>query len=112
MPCSCGTRPPASYAQFSTARKPAPYPILGSYPPMPPRSAMNESPAPTENRFDWADPLPLDESLSEDERMVRDSAHAYCQEKLFSRILEANRHEHFDHEIMNEMGALGFLGST
>ena len=73
---------------------------------------MNESPAPTENRFDWADPLLLDESLSEDERMVRDSAHAYCQEKLFPRILEANRHEHFDHEIMNEMGALGFLGST
>jgi glutaryl-CoA dehydrogenase len=79
---------------------------------MPPRSAMNEGPAPTENRFDWADPLLLDESLSEDERMVRDSAHAYCQEKLFPRILEANRHEHFDRGIMNEMGALGFLGST
>jgi glutaryl-CoA dehydrogenase len=79
---------------------------------MPPRSAMNESPAPTENRFDWADPLLLDESLSEDERMVRDAAHAYCQEKLFPRVLEANRHEHFDREIMNEMGALGFLGST
>jgi glutaryl-CoA dehydrogenase len=44
--------------------------------------------------------------------MVRDSAHAYCQEKLFSRVLEANRHERFDREIMNEMGALGFLGST
>ena len=73
---------------------------------------MNDSPAPRENRFDWADPLLLDESLSEDERMVRDSAHAYCQEKLFPRVLEGNRHEHFDREIMNEMGALGFFGST
>ena len=44
--------------------------------------------------------------------MVRDSANAYCQKKLFPRVLEANRHEHFDREIMNEMGALGFLGST
>ncbi len=44
--------------------------------------------------------------------MVRDSARAYCQEKLFPRVLEANRHERFDREIMNEMGALGFLGST
>ena len=68
--------------------------------------------APTESQFDWADPLRLDEALSEDERMVRDSAHDYCQEKLFPRVLEANRHERFDREIMNEMGALGFLGST
>src|ERR1700732_2346106 len=70
------------------------------------------SPALVENRFDWADPLLLDESLSEEERMGRDSAHDYCPEKLFSRGLEANRHERFDREIMNEMGALGFLGST
>ena len=68
--------------------------------------------APTEPRFDWADPLLLEESLSEEERMVRDSAHDYCQERLFPRVLEANRHERFDREIMNEMGALGFLGST
>ena len=65
-----------------------------------------------ETHFDWADPLLLEEALSEDERMVRDSAHAYCQKKLFPRVLEANRHERFDREIMNEMGALGFLGST
>jgi glutaryl-CoA dehydrogenase len=44
--------------------------------------------------------------------MVRDSARAYCQEKLLPRVLEANRHERFDREIMNEMGALGFLGAT
>ncbi len=68
--------------------------------------------ASVENGFDWSDPLRLDEALSEEERMVRDSAHDYCQEKLFPRVLEANRHEHFDREIMNEMGALGFLGST
>jgi len=65
-----------------------------------------------ETAFDWADPLLLDEALTEEERMVRDSARAYCQEKLLPRVLEANRHERFDREIMNEMGALGFLGAT
>jgi glutaryl-CoA dehydrogenase len=54
----------------------------------------------------------LDEQLSEDERLVRDAAHDYCQEQLMPRVLEANRHERFDPEIMREMGALGFLGST
>jgi glutaryl-CoA dehydrogenase len=63
-------------------------------------------------RFDWADPLLLDDLLSEDERMVRDSAREYCQGKLFPRVLEANRHEHFDRKIMEEMGALGLLGAT
>src|SRR4029077_7107346 len=62
--------------------------------------------------FDWADPLLVDDALSDEERMVRDSAHAYCQEKLLPRVLEANRHERFDREIMTEMGALGFLGAT
>ena len=62
--------------------------------------------------FQWDDPLLLEEQLTEDERMVRDTARAYCQEKLMPRVLEANRHERFDREIMNEMGALGFLGPT
>ena len=62
--------------------------------------------------FKWEDPLLLEDQLSEEERMVRDSAHDYCQEKLQTRVLEANRHEKFDREILNEMGALGFLGST
>ena len=75
-------------------------------------TSANLTPGVIETRFDWADPLLLEESLSEEERMVRDSAHVYCQEKLFSRVLEANRREHFDREIMTEMGALGFLGST
>ncbi len=63
-------------------------------------------------RFDWADPFLIEEELSEDERMVRDSARAYCQEKLLPRVIEANRRERFDREILDEMGALGFLGST
>lgn len=62
--------------------------------------------------FNWQDPLSLDSLLSEDERMIRDSAHQYCQEKLMPRILEANRHEKFDVEIMKELGALGLLGAT
>ncbi|MGE5503934.1 MAG: acyl-CoA dehydrogenase [Actinomycetota bacterium] len=62
--------------------------------------------------FQWDDPLLLDEQLTEDERMVRDAARAYCQEKLMPRVLEANRHEIFHREIMNEMGELGFLGPT
>ncbi|HXF81065.1 MAG TPA: acyl-CoA dehydrogenase [Usitatibacter sp.] len=62
--------------------------------------------------FDWADPLLLEDQLTEEERMVRDSARAYAQAKLMPRILEANRHEKFDRAIIDEMGALGFLGPT
>ena len=63
-------------------------------------------------RFDWQDALLLESELSEDERLVRDSARAYAQEKLMPRVQRAFRDEHFDREIMTEMGALGFLGST
>jgi glutaryl-CoA dehydrogenase len=62
--------------------------------------------------FKWEDPFLLDDQLGEDERMVRDTARDYCQDKLMSRVLEANRHERFDREIMTELGALGLLGST
>ena len=62
--------------------------------------------------FEWDDPFLLDDQLSEDERLIRDTARDYAQEKLMPRILEANRHERFDREIMNEMGALGLLGCT
>ncbi|MEW6998336.1 acyl-CoA dehydrogenase [Colwelliaceae bacterium BS250] len=62
--------------------------------------------------FNWQDPLLLDSLLSEEERLIRDSAHQYCQEKLMPRILEANRHEKFDVEIMRELGELGLLGAT
>jgi glutaryl-CoA dehydrogenase len=63
-------------------------------------------------KFTWEDPFRLDEQLSDDERAVRDAAHAYCQEKLQTRVLMAARHEKFDREIMNELGQLGMLGST
>ena len=62
--------------------------------------------------FKWDDALLLDGQLSEDERAIRDAAHEFCQEKLFPRVLMANRLEKFDREIMNEFGAMGFLGAT
>jgi glutaryl-CoA dehydrogenase len=62
--------------------------------------------------FHWADPLLLDQQLSDDERMVRESARAYCQDKLAPRVLEAFRHEKTDVAIFREMGALGLLGAT
>ena len=62
--------------------------------------------------FDWKDALRLEDLLTPEEVMIRDSARAYAQERLMPRILEANRHETFDLEVMREMGALGFLGAT
>ena len=62
--------------------------------------------------FDWRDPLLLEQQLSDEERMVRDTVHDYCQERLMPRILEANRQERFDRGIMDEMGELGLLGCT
>ena len=62
--------------------------------------------------FQWDDPFLLDTQLEEDERMIRDTAHDFAQEKLMPRVLEANRHETFDREIINEMGELGLLGPT
>ncbi len=70
-------------------------------------SASNHKPS-----FNWQDPLLLDQVLSEEERIIRDSARDYCQEKLMTRVLNANRNEHFDVEIMQEMGAMGLLGAT
>ena len=60
----------------------------------------------------WSDPLLLDDQLDEDERLIRDTTRAYAQAKLMTRVLEANRHERFHREIMNEMGELGLLGAT
>lgn len=62
--------------------------------------------------FDWQDPFLLKQLLSEDERMICDMTHSFCQDRLQPRILEANRKEHFDREIMNELGELGLLGPT
>jgi len=62
--------------------------------------------------FAWEDPFLLEEQLTEEERMVRDAARDYAQDRLAPRVLEANRHERFDREIMTEMGGLGLLGPT
>ena len=62
--------------------------------------------------FDWASPFDFDAQLTEEERMVRDSVAAFCQDKLMSRIKEAFRHERFERAVMAEMGAMGMLGIT
>src|SRR5215204_4871961 len=62
--------------------------------------------------FDWADPLNLEGLLTEDERLVRDTARDYAQDKLMPRVLKAYREETFDRAIMTEMGELGLLGAT
>lgn len=66
----------------------------------------------TRQAFNWEDPFLLDDQLTEEERMIRDTTRDYAQDKLMSRVLMANREEKFDREIMNEMGELGLLGAT
>ena len=63
-------------------------------------------------RFDWQDPFALDAQLTDEERMVRDTAHNYAREKLLPRVGSAFEREEFDRDIMSEMGALGLLGAT
>jgi glutaryl-CoA dehydrogenase len=67
---------------------------------------------PADAAFRWEDPLLLEEQLTDEERQVRAAARDYCQERLMPRVLEANRKERFDPEILTELGALGMLGST
>ena len=62
--------------------------------------------------FDWEDPFALDEQLSDEERMVRDTAETYAQAELQPRVTKAYLEEDFDREIMREMGKLGLLGAT
>ena len=75
-------------------------------------SMLQEKSADNTLSFDWRDPLSLEAQLSEEERMVRDAAHGYCQDKLMPRVISANREERFDCEIMTEMGEQGLLGAT
>ena len=63
-------------------------------------------------QFVWSDPLLLEEQLTEEERMIRDSTREYAQDRLMPRVLEANRNESFDREIMNEMGDMGLWAPT
>ena len=60
--------------------------------------------------FDWADPFDLNHQLSDEERLVRDTAEAYAQDKLLPRVTSAYLDERFDREIMNQLGELGMLG--
>ena len=62
--------------------------------------------------FQWDDPFLLDEQLTEDERMIRDTARAYAQEKLLPRVTKAYLEEKTDREIFREMGELGLIGVT
>lgn len=66
----------------------------------------------TRTVFDWKDPMFFEQQLSDEERMIRDAAYDYCQDKLMPRVKQANREEIFHREIMNELGELGLLGST
>ena len=75
-------------------------------------TAAERRPSTQSVRFVWDDPLLLDEQLSTDERMVRDTARAYAQDKLLPRVTEAFRHERSDPAIFREMGELGMLGAT
>ena len=62
--------------------------------------------------FDWTDPFDLEHQLTEEERLVRDTAEGYAQEQLLPRVTQAYLDEHFDREILREMGALGLIGAT
>ena len=73
---------------------------------------MHHVDSPRKASFHWDDPLLLNSQLTDDERMIRDAANAYCQDKLQPRILEAFRHEKMDTTIFREMGELGLLGPT
>ncbi|MGB8695280.1 acyl-CoA dehydrogenase family protein, partial [Acinetobacter sp.] len=66
----------------------------------------------SKTRFNWQDPFLIEQQLTEEERMIRDSAQAYCQGKLLPRVLEQFRHETTDASIFREMGELGLLGPT
>ena len=65
-----------------------------------------------EQPFNWEDPLDLEGELSEEERMVRDTARGYAQDKLFPQIIKAYREERFERSVISEMGGLGLLGPT
>jgi glutaryl-CoA dehydrogenase len=76
------------------------------------RETRPAKPAKESAAFNWDDPLDLESEFTEEERMVRDTARGYAQDKLFPRVLTAYREERFDREIMTEMGELGLLGAT
>jgi glutaryl-CoA dehydrogenase len=76
------------------------------------REAKTAAPVKEAEAFNWEDPLDLEGELSEEERMVRDTARGYAQDKLWPRVLMDYRNESFDRHIITEMGELGLLGAT
>ena len=76
------------------------------------RAVRTASPTAAGPTFAWEDPFLFEEQLGEDERLIRDSARAFAQERLMPRILEANRNEVIDRGVISEMGELGLLGAT
>ncbi len=62
--------------------------------------------------FVWEDPFLIEDQLTEEERIIRDTARDYCQDKLLPRVVDATLNDHFDRDIMNEMGEVGLLGAT
>ena len=76
------------------------------------RPKLKAKDAPDLSRFDWEDPFRLDQQLTEDERMLRDAARAFAQEKLQPRVIAAYREETTDPGIFREMGEMGLLGVT
>ena len=74
--------------------------------------ALKPKDAPDLNRFDWEDAFRMEAQLTEEERMLRDGARAYAQEKLLPRVTEAYREEKTDPAIFREMGEMGLLGVT
>ena len=73
---------------------------------------QDDTPRQKASAFQWEDPFLLEDQLSSDERMIRDTARAYAQEKLLPRVIEAYLEEKTDRAIFDEMGALGLLGVT
>src|SRR5713226_555315 len=76
------------------------------------RAREHAAPIRDDAPFNWEDPLDLEGELTEEERMVRDTARGYAQDKLFPRVLTAYREERYDPEVVREMGELGLLGPT
>src|SRR5258705_3442809 len=75
-------------------------------------SKRQSGPAKLSSEFDWQDPLGLEGELTEEERMVRDSARGFAQGTLFPRVVTAYREERFDRDVFTGMGELGLLGAT
>jgi len=76
------------------------------------RPSLKDKDQPDLGSFTWEDPFRLEDQLHEDERMIRDSARAYAQERLQTRVVEAYSQETVEPEIFREMGEMGLLGTT